>query len=259
MTIPAFQSENVKSFVSSTETMDYQHHPSETQSTIGLTPELSYQNYQSHQTVKMIKMVAYTMIGMTIILGSFILLSAYVQSGGRCNCYRGYQLGSESRDSPYYEPLTAASGDDSGDGASRRLPIRILMDGEAGQLMKDGKKGRINCEVERRVATQIIASEPKMLITPYGNMTTDPKLIHMTGEKMFFSCSSGNPSKSKKPKQTIKTILKLDKPIEVMEIKKPDVNVTSPATPIVSRPKREAEKPAKPSKEHKECSCDCSC
>lgn len=48
-----------------------------------------------------------------------------------------FYKGSESRDSPYYEPLTAASGDDSGDGASRRLPIRILMDGEAGVSLVD--------------------------------------------------------------------------------------------------------------------------
>ena len=82
-------------------------------------------------------------------------------------------------------------------------------------------------------------------------MTTDPRLIHMTGEKMFFSCSSGNPSKSKKSKQSIKTILKLDKPIE------DDAGKISEIT-TVNRTKREAEQP-KITKPHKECSCDCSC
>ncbi|XP_015785348.1 uncharacterized protein LOC107362742 [Tetranychus urticae] len=248
MTIPPFNSES-KSFSSST--MDYHNHPSETQSTIGLTAETSYQAYQTQQTLKMVKMVAYAMIGMTMILGSFILLSAYVQTGARCNC-RGYQ-GSESRDSPYYEPLTGLPSED---GEAKRLPIRIQMDGEAGELMKAGKKGRINCEVERRVATQIIASEPKMLITPYGNMTTDPRLIHMTGEKMFFSCSSRNPSKSKKSKQSIKTILKLDKPIEDKPMEDDAGKISEITT--VNRTKREAEQP-KITKPHKECSCDCSC
>lgn len=31
----------------------------------------------------------------------------------------------------------------------------------------------------------------KQLITPYGNITTDPRIIHMTGEKMIFTCSTG--------------------------------------------------------------------
>lgn len=30
-------------------------------------------------------------------------------------------------------------------------------------LMKKNKKGRVNCAVERKVATQIIASEPKLV------------------------------------------------------------------------------------------------
>lgn len=28
-------------------------------------------------------------------------------------------------------------------------------------------------------------------MTPYGNITTDPRLIHLTGEKLIFSCHSG--------------------------------------------------------------------
>ena len=29
------------------------------------------------------------------------------------------------------------------------------------------------------------------LITPYGNITTDPRIIHMVGEKMIFTCTTG--------------------------------------------------------------------
>lgn len=91
---------------------------------------------------------------------------------------------SESRDSPYFEPLTALSSDDTAN-EIRKLPVKIQLDGEAGvswfdltkntsqlagnylivdqDILNSKKKGRINCEVERRTATQIIASEPKMV------------------------------------------------------------------------------------------------
>lgn len=44
------------------------------------------------------------------------------------------------------------------------------------------------------------------LITPYGNITTDPRIIHMVGEKMIFTCTTGkdkmrNGLKDKLPKK----------------------------------------------------------
>lgn len=36
------------------------------------------------------------------------------------------------------------------------------------------------------------------LITPYGNITTDPRLIHLTGEKMVFTCDTANKEVNKK-------------------------------------------------------------
>ncbi|XP_074596926.1 msr-110 [Brevipalpus obovatus] len=225
--------------------IDYQH-SAETQSTIGLTPEITVQALQAQQTMKIVKFISYSLMCMTAVLGTFILMSAYVQAGARCDCSRYHA--SESRNSPYYEPLTALSSEDTAD-EIRKLPVRIQLEGEAGDLLKSGKRGRINCEVERKTATQIIASEPKMLITPYGNMTTDPRLIHMTGEKMFFSCSTGKGSqKDKKNKSNLATILKLDKPMEEPESKEEKTDGKS--TPSPSRPKREIKT--------KDCSCHCS-
>jgi hypothetical protein len=33
------------------------------------------------------------------------------------------------------------------------------------------------------------------LNTPFGNITTDPKLMHLTGEKLFFTCYNGEKPK----------------------------------------------------------------
>ena len=33
------------------------------------------------------------------------------------------------------------------------------------------------------------------MITPYGNITTDPRLIHLTGEKLTFTCKNANKDK----------------------------------------------------------------
>lgn len=38
------------------------------------------------------------------------------------------------------------------------------------------------------------------LITPYGNITTDPRIIHMVGEKMIFTCTTGKDKNKLKDK-----------------------------------------------------------
>ena len=41
---------------------------------------------------------------------------------------------------------------------------------------------------------------PLQLITPYGNITTDPRIIHMVGEKMIFTCTTGKDKSKLKDK-----------------------------------------------------------
>jgi hypothetical protein len=188
-------------------------------------------------------MISATLLGMTFILGAFMLMTVYIQGSNRgCPCLATDQR-SESRNSPYYEAL---NGEDTGK-TVKRLPIRIQMDGEAGDLMRKNRKGHVNCAVERKTATQIIASEPKMLVTPYGNITTDPRIIHMTGEKMIFSCSTRDkmmPSK-RKPYRKYSSVIRLNNLLE-----KPVPSDMTEAK-VESRPKR--------SVETKKCACDCTC
>lgn len=35
-------------------------------------------------------------------------------------------------------------------------------------------------------------------MTPFGNITTDPRLVHLTGEKLIFSCHNGDDDKKLK-------------------------------------------------------------
>lgn len=88
---------------------------------------------------------------------------------------------SESQSGPYFEPLTAFSSDETA-AEVKKLPVHILMDGDSRvswfdwvkkfklnlkitlkDMMKGNRKGKISCEVERKTATQIIASDPKMV------------------------------------------------------------------------------------------------
>ncbi|CAN7992441.1 unnamed protein product, partial [Ixodes hexagonus] len=59
------------------------------------------------------------------------------------------------------------------------------------QLLKKNQRAQVSCVVEKKKASEVIAHEPKMLITPFGNMTTEPRMVHLTGERMVFSCITG--------------------------------------------------------------------
>jgi len=172
----------------------------ETQSTYGHQSEYSSTTHvvgsplSSHgthvlQTMKLARMIALSCLGMTAFLALFVMINS---GGSRCDC-RGV---AESSANPFYEPLI--TGPSEVNGGRKGMPLRIQMEGDAGELLKRNKKGKVNCSVERKVATQIIASEPKLLITPYGNITTDPRIIHMTGEKMIFTCNAGKAEKKGK-------------------------------------------------------------
>ncbi|CAG2164855.1 unnamed protein product [Oppiella nova] len=150
-------------------------------------PPSEFQSYYVSDSLKMAKVISKTLLAITVILSALVLISVYIQANNRCSCGR-----QKSRNGPYFEPLTAESEDKE----RRRLPLSIEMAGSAGM----NTKGHVNCVVERKVANQIIASEPKTLITPYGNITTDPRLIHLTGEKMVFTCNSANKETNRKNK-----------------------------------------------------------
>lgn len=68
---------------------------------------------------------------------------------------------------------------------------------------------KVNCIIERKAANQIITSDSKQLVTPFGNITTDPKLIHLTGEKLIFSCGDKESNTEEAINPSIKHISRL--------------------------------------------------
>ncbi|XP_046920407.1 msr-110 isoform X1 [Dermatophagoides farinae] len=140
------------------------------------------------------RLIARTMLFMTVIIGSFILVSVYIQSKS-LQCTE-FTTAEASHGGPYFEPMMATSEpDDEYSSGQRHIPLSLRMSGRAGEMinaMGDDEKGHVNCVIERKTANQIIASEPKKLMTPFGNITTDPRLVHLTGEKLIFSCHSGD-------------------------------------------------------------------
>ena len=102
------------------------------------------------------------------------------------------------------------------------------------------------------------------LITQYGNITTDPRLIQLKGEKMVITCSSKDTMLPRKNKHYRKfgTILNLNKVSEKKndldnEVDTEKINSTEKSLEkeeSKERTKRSTETPTK-----KECACDCTC
>lgn len=177
------------------------------------------------------KLISRTLLLITLIVSLLVLVTVYIQSKNQgLRCEYGLRASESSRDGgAYFEPLTSDSGDSAdfdgppmssgGGGAGRKIPISIRMSGRAGDLMNAAPngKGHVNCVIERKTANQIIASEPKKLITPYGNITTDPRLIHLTGEKLVFSCHSGDKEDGSGGDQREKDVIIITSNKEVMD------------------------------------------
>lgn len=195
------------------------HHSSlndpETRSTISSSELLPAYSPRVMETtaLQVAKIISRTLLLITLIVSLLVLVTVYIQAKTAARCDYGISA-KESRNGAYFEPLTSESdpGSDSGfpgsssSGSGRKIPISIRMSGKAGDLMSAAPngKGHVNCVIERKTANQIIASEPKKLFTPYGNITTDPRLIHLTGEKLVFSCHSGDKDdKDEKEKDVI--------------------------------------------------------
>jgi len=140
------------------------------------------------------RIISATLIIVTLLMGFFLLSAIYIQTASRCVCAYGpgmYQQ--ESRDTPYFEPLKALSSEGTSK-EMRNFPLRIHMN-DPKSFLNGENNGRVSCEVTRKTASQVIASEPKEIQTPLGNVTTDPKLLHLTGEKLFFTCYNGEKPK----------------------------------------------------------------
>lgn len=60
-------------------------------------------------------------------------------------------------------------------------------------MLDRNHRSHMNCIIEKKKAEEIVDEQPKPLPPLLGiNMTTDPRYLHFTGEKMAISCDSGN-------------------------------------------------------------------
>lgn len=60
-------------------------------------------------------------------------------------------------------------------------------------MFERNQRSHMNCIIEKKKAEEIVDEQAKPLPPLLGvNMSTDPRYLHFTGEKMAISCDSGN-------------------------------------------------------------------
>lgn len=82
------------------------------------------------------RLIARTMLFMTVIIGSFILVSVYIQSKS-LQCTE-FTTAEASHGGPYFEPMMATSEpDDEYSSGQRHIPLSLRMSGRAGVSVND--------------------------------------------------------------------------------------------------------------------------
>jgi len=67
-------------------------------------------------------------------------------------------------------------------------------------MFEKNHRSHMNCVIEKKKAEEIVDEQSKPLPQLLGiNMTTDPRYLHFTGEKMAISCDSGNDHRQAPP------------------------------------------------------------
>ncbi|XP_022237425.1 uncharacterized protein LOC111084971 [Limulus polyphemus] len=147
---------------------------------------------------KIVSIISLTLVMMTILIGVFVLLGFYVQlRQAECDCGlekvpQPFSLESIERQSKAsrYDPDPLLAVPSQSSKKMTAIPLRLHLDGDTGRMIKKKNKARVSCDVEKKKTMALTAQKPKTLITPFGNITTDPRLIHVMGERMVFSCHS---------------------------------------------------------------------
>lgn len=74
-------------------------------------------------------------------------------------------------------------------------------------LIQKSSKGNVNCIIERRRNEELVDHAPRSLDLPFGlNITTPPRLQHVTGEQMVVVCKNDDEEQSKEEEQKVKKI-----------------------------------------------------
>lgn len=142
-----------------------------------LLPPPAYKRPGSER-LKLSVVLASALVAVSVVVGVVVVLVVHLK-GQQCACAVPSTL-------PSAQALKG--GPDLSDGV---IPLKLQLDPLAGQRLKKNQRAQVSCVVEKKKASEVIAHEPKMLITPFGNMTTEPRMVHLTGERMVFSCLSG--------------------------------------------------------------------
>ncbi|XP_022253452.1 uncharacterized protein LOC111088236 [Limulus polyphemus] len=137
---------------------------------------------------------------MTFVIGVFVLLGVYFQlRHSQCQCGPEKILEALPLKSVQHEPKTIHYDPDSFLAVASRsnsfktinpASLRLKLDENIGKRIRKNHKARVNCIIEKKKAVEVIAQKSKTITTPLGNRTTDPRMMHTTGEKMVFFCQS---------------------------------------------------------------------
>ncbi|KAH8270604.1 hypothetical protein KR018_012215, partial [Drosophila ironensis] len=74
-----------------------------------------------------------------------------------------------------------------------KVPLELDLSDLAAAILRNNKKSRMNCVVERKHAEEIVDSPSKTVALPFGvNLTTDPKKARITGERISIFCDGGD-------------------------------------------------------------------
>ncbi|KAG8200726.1 hypothetical protein JTE90_022336 [Oedothorax gibbosus] len=188
-----------KSKVAVDETSNVDYRSNDSSSIVSLPP--AYDKPVS-TTLKVARILSVTLLAVTTIIGVMVLLGIYIRQQQHCTCdnSRGEMVSASQ-----VQPLSAARIDrmdhentfttddkDAKKGKELSKPLKLELDAALGTILKDpkNKKAEVNCVAETRKASQVIHQDPKMLMTPFGNFTTDPKLVQVMGERMVMTCVS---------------------------------------------------------------------
>nr|XP_050047171.1 uncharacterized protein LOC126544027 [Dermacentor andersoni] len=165
--------------------MDY---PASELGSIGrdLLPPPAYQRPGSER-LKVSVVLASALVAISIVVGVVVVLVVHL---------RAQQTHCACAPLPQAAALKGRAGDlssaASGSVISKLpMPLKLQLDPLAGQLLKKNQRAQVSCVVEKKKASEVIAHEPRTLMTPFGNMTTEPRMVHLTGERMIFSCLTG--------------------------------------------------------------------
>lgn len=175
--------------------------------------------------VQIARIAAFTVIGCTFIMGSFMLAATWLQANASCTQLMHAEAllrqSEEAADRPQYQALVdPLQSDETSDSKQEelpvhqqstrnvesqttgndqpatpvqiKLPLELELDEIVSALLEKNQRSRMNCVIEKKRAEEVMDHQPKTLRLPFGvNITTDPRFEHVTGERLSIVCESG--------------------------------------------------------------------